>query len=530
MTSDQTTPFRTMNPLAMGTRTKEEIAQEIAETEARVELRVALPFLYGWKWYKWARSFYESTNKINLLTAANQISKSSTQIRKCINWATDKSLWASLWNETPNQFWYLYPSQDVVNAEFMTKWKQFLPSGKFKDDPVYGWKEMKDGKDTVGIEFFSGVIVFFKTYGQKATNLQTGTVFALFCDEELPIHLFDELMHRINATDGYFHMVFTATMGQDEWRRAMEPTESELKDGKEFLPQAFKQTVSLYDSQFYEDGSPSKWTMERIKQVEARCSTHNEILKRVFGKFIMVGGRKYESFDLKRHTKPKHPVPRGWLIYAGADIGSGGPKGHPSALVYVAVSPDMRQGRVFLGWRGDGIITTAGDVVKKNIELKKEHKFETTQQFYDWASKDFYNIALTANDPWEPADKSHERGEEVINTLFKHDMLYVYEDPELSKLCSELASLKKEATMGAAKRSAKDDFSDGLRYAVSKIPWDFSNLTAQYDDKQISDPDEELTPLQLEIKQRRAAFNEAQDDEEARLQEEFDEVNDLYGY
>jgi len=107
------------------------------------------------------------------------------------------------------QFWYLYPSKPVINAEFETKWKQFLPKGDMKNDPYYGWKEERKQGDVVAIHFNSGVHVYFKTYEQNVQNLQTGTCDAIFCDEELPIELYDELTFRISASDGYFHMVFT---------------------------------------------------------------------------------------------------------------------------------------------------------------------------------------------------------------------------------------------------------------------------------------------------------------------------------
>jgi len=68
------------------------------------KIQALLPHLYSWPWYPWARAFFESRNKINLLCAANQISKSSTQIRKCIHWATATELWPSLWKTTPRQF------------------------------------------------------------------------------------------------------------------------------------------------------------------------------------------------------------------------------------------------------------------------------------------------------------------------------------------------------------------------------------------------------------------------------------------
>lgn len=516
--------------------TEEKLRIVKAEKEALIQ-RTELPHLYGWKWYPWAAKFRDSTNKVNLLCAANQISKSSTQIRKCIIWGTDTHLWPSLWKSNPVQFWYLYPTQKQVNAEFETKWKLFLPKGEMKDDPYYGWKVEQKKGDVIAIHFNSGVHVYFKTYAQNAAALQTGTCDALFCDEELPIELFDELMFRVSASEGYFHMVFTATLGQEEWRLAMEPTDEEVESGKEFLPQAHKQTVSLYDAMIYEDGTPSHWTLQKIKAVEALCSTHNEVLKRVYGHFIVLEGRMFPSFDIKRHMKPKHPIPSSWLIYEGVDIGAGGVQGeknesgnkkaesHKSAICFIAVRPDYRAGRVFLGWRGDNIDTTAGDVFLKHQEMVKDNKLNITQKWYDWGNADFGKIAERAGDPFEKAEKSHEIGIGALNTLFKNDMLLIYEDPELAKLVSELGTLK----VTGAKNKKKDDFADALRYGVAKIPWDWSFLTEGQDKYQEPSPEKELSPMEREIHERRKAFEQETDKEKERLQDEFDEWNEYYG-
>lgn len=433
-------------------RTKRQ--RELELLKQKIELQEGLPFLHGWPWYTWAHEFFTSTNRMNFLCAANQVSKSSTQIRKCIHWATAQDLWPILWRRRPVQFWYMYPSSKVANAEFLTKWSQFLPRGKFKDDPYYGWKAEYSKGDIVAIHFNSGVHVFFKTYKQGAEDLQTGSVDALFLDEELPEELWDELAMRVNATDGYIHMVFTATLGQDFWRQTMEPRDDET----ERFPTAKKWTVSLYDSQHYMDGAPSIWTDEKIAQVKAKCKTHAEFLKRVMGRFILVGGKKYEAFDATRHMKPKHPVPKDWLIWEGVDIGGGGEdinsKTHKAAICFVAVRPDFRAGRVFLGWRGDGVTTTAGDVFQKHLAMKREYKLKPIRQLYDWANKDFGTIAARAGEPFEKADKGHDKGEDIINTLFKNDMLFIYEDAELAKLAGELSTLLKTT----AKNKAKDDF------------------------------------------------------------------------
>jgi len=69
-------------------------------------------------------------------------------------------------DHTPTQFWYLYPTSTQVNIEFETKWKQFLPKGEYKNDPIYGWHEEKKDGNIIAIHFNSGVHLYFKTYAQ----------------------------------------------------------------------------------------------------------------------------------------------------------------------------------------------------------------------------------------------------------------------------------------------------------------------------------------------------------------------------
>lgn len=83
--------------------------------ERKIELQEGLPHIHGWKFYPWAREYFEAQNKETFLCAANQISKSSTQIRKMIHWATNQDLWPTIWPfSRPRQFWYLYPTRDVA--------------------------------------------------------------------------------------------------------------------------------------------------------------------------------------------------------------------------------------------------------------------------------------------------------------------------------------------------------------------------------------------------------------------------------
>ena len=109
-------------------------------------------------------------------------------------------------------------------------------------------------------------------------------------------------------------------------------------------------------------------------------------------------------------------------------------------MCFIAVKPDFKTARVFTGWRGDEKKKyTAGDCVKKYKNIKTENNIKTTRQFYGWSSPDFYEIALSNGETFEKAEKSHEIGEEIINTLFKNDML-LYRDWETDRKSTRLNS------------------------------------------------------------------------------------------
>ena len=450
--------------------------EELALLEQQKKLKEGLPFLFAWKHYKWSRAFFDSTNKENFLTAANQIGKSSAQIRKCIHWATNPEMWPELWNTKflgpPKQFWYLYPTKEVGTIEFKTKWSLFLPQGEYKNHAQYGWHVEMDSKKVVAIHFNSGVSVYFKTYAQNVMDLQTGTCFAMFCDEELPVDLLPELQARLNATDGYFHLVFTATLGQEHWRRCMEERGGELETHRG----ALKLNASLFDCMEFDDGTPSHWTDDKIQRAIAKCPSKAEVQRRIYGRFVIGDGLKYSAFDPEKNSTTETALPKGWFVYGGVDIGSGGQKGHPGAIVFVGVSPDYKQGRVFCAWRGDGIDTTPTDILLKYRELRGTRR--PIAQYYDWASKDFFNVASRLGESFIPAEKNHEIGEGILNTLFRHRMLTIVRgDPEIEKLVTELSTILKTTP----KNKAIDDLADALRYTVCGIPWDYAAVEENID-------------------------------------------------
>jgi len=435
----------------------------------------------GIPFYKWQRDFFESTNKMVLLTAANQIGKSSIQIRKLIHWATSPKQWAKLWPSSHHnvaQFWYLYPTMDVATIEVKTKWeKEWLPRGGMKEHQIYGWKAEYRAKKIYALHFNSGVSIFFKSYAQSATDLQTGTCHYIATDEELPINLYDELKFRTSATDGYFSMAFTATLGQYEWECAMES----IGEPQETFKHAHKIQVSLYDCLKYEDGDITPWTRSRIQDRIDSCSSEAEVEKRIMGRFVRDGDLKYANYITKGFQVEDWVFNKKYNLYSAVDPGSGGAKGHPTAISFLAVSPDYSEGFIFLGWRGDGVITTNADALDHYIKIRGD--LVVPNQFYDYHAKDFYTFADRQDEVFQKAEKSHEIGEPILKSLLKYNALHVVTGNcinlteygaetipgELSKLVSELHTLMDDTD----KRNAKDDLTDTVRYNCAKVPWNW---------------------------------------------------------
>lgn len=508
--------------------------EQILLLEKKLKHQEGLPHLFAHKFYKWQRDFFECRHQMAMLTAANQIGKSTIQIKRTIEWATNKTLWRELWpklgpNDVPNLFWYFYPSKPLATVEFKTKWMPLLPRGEYKNHPVYGWKETYKNGLIDTLQFNSGVLVVFKVYAQDASDLQAGTVYNVACDEELPYELYGELSARTQACDGYFSMVFTATLGQEHWRKAMEPREDE----QPLYPRAWKRQISLYDCMFYEDGSQGQYDQDKINSAIARCGTQNEILKRVHGKFVVAGGRVYESFDEATMMKDPHPIPKGWRRYAGIDSGSGDPgngenqdKTDPAAIIFVAVSPDYRQARVYKAWRGDDQLTTSSDIVNKYLEMRGYDNIEMTT--YDYSDKDLHTIATRMGLGFVRADKARDRGEGILNTLFKNNFLYLYRDGEISKLASELSNLKKGS------RKPVDHLCDALRYACVSVPWDFS-IIGRLSEKppEVPKPKTQAEMMAEELAERRGISRRYErgeyDEGWNSVEDEIQEFNELTG-
>lgn len=501
--------------------------QEVELLEEKLKTIEGLPHLHAWKWYSWAKKVFDSYNREIFVTAANQISKSSTAIRKNIEWACNPEIWKQAFplippGQKPNQFWYFYPTLDVATIEFETKWVPlFLPKGKYKDHPLYGWKEYYEKSQINCIVFNSGVTIYFKSYEQKVSNLQTGTCFLITLDEECPVDLLPEIQARLNSSDGYLLSVFTATLGQLYWEKTMEP---KTKD-EELHPDALKMQVSVFDCQTYEDGTLSHWTPDKIQRAIKRCSSESEVQRRIYGKFVRSEGLRFYAFERARDVVKAHPLPRHWHIYGGVDPGSGGTSGHPTGILFLAVSPDFKQGRVFKAWRGDRISTTNQDSLNKFKELRGNMK--CVLQIYDNAARDFYLVASKQGEAFTPCQKNREGGMELVNTLFRSEMLKIQDgDGEIEKLIGELSSLS--TSSNKQHRGVVDDLSDVLRYIVELVPWDFSGIQVRSDGEDSILAEEPPEPTLSAADLRRDWFMDKQKVTD-EIEDELDYWNDLAG-
>lgn len=503
----------------MADRTIQEKLRYYEALEKKREIEEGLPHKYKYGEYYWAKKYRESTARIKGVCAANQISKSSTQIRHIIDLATDPSQWKKYFGDrAPKQFWYLYPTREICTVEWEQKWSEFLPRGKFiSKDSQYLYKEDWDGRRFMGVTFpNTGVTVYFKTYMTDASALQSGSCDFIACDEELPQELFDELSFRVAATNGIMSFVFTPTLGQSFWREVIEE-KTRLKEG-------FFQQVSMYDCLRYTDGTKSPWTEEKIERLKSRCKSEAEVQRRIYGRFVVDSGLKYPGFNRRINYIDSHPLPPNWLTYVGIDYGSGGDHGHPSAIVFVSCDPDYKKGRVVKAWRGDGIQTTAEDVINQYLAMAVGVT-NVVAIFYDFAAADLGTIATRIGLPFIRANKSHAVGEATLNTLFKSGMLKIYKSEQAEKLVLELEYLME----GTSKSKAIDHLCDGLRYGTASIPWDWTAIADLSPKKEPEDKPLPLLSPEWHDRERARKVPERESGEFHSVDEELNFWNDYMG-
>lgn len=430
------------------------------------------------KFYPWQQKFFLTKNRLAFITAANQIGKSSINILKFLNLGWRPELWPEYFSaRRPRMFIYLYPDKKTATQEFKTKWKPYLTLNE--KDKEFGWKAVMDKGDIDSIELSTGVTIFFKFYSQQPKNVQAATADMVGMDEECPETHWNELMVRTQGTramgSGLVSMVFTATLGQDYLYKTME------KQGKadENFKRAYKDQISLYDCTEYCDGSATHLTVEYIeKEIIPSYSSQNEILKRVFGRFVKDTGLEYHGFNEARNTEPYNwDKVKHWNLFTGVDFGSGGTHGHSSSIVLVAIDHSWTQIRVVTSYFSDKKRMTQGDLL---AEFKKFFSKYNATNSYDHAAADFGTLAQREGIPFVMAEKSHSIGIELINTVFKSGQMKIFTG-EGSGYNHQIINELNSIDIDTAKRNRVDDAADGLRYAIAGQALRITPLKAKED-------------------------------------------------
>ena len=390
-----------------------------------------LPHLYGYPWYSWAWDFFNDTSKNAFLVAPNQVSKSSTLIRKVIHWATCPDLWPKLWPTKPTQFWYFYPSKDVATVEFDEKWeKEFMPRGAAKSHPIYGWeKNMKFGS-IHDIRFNSGVSIYFKSYEQSAGNVQTSSVYLIACDEELPVAYWPEVSARRDGllVDGYFNMTFTATLSQRFWFEVIEckglPNER--------LPEAKKIQISLYDCQKYMDGTPTGWTKERIQKRIESCQSEREVQRRVMGRFVNEELALIDCFtEEKNYKHGEFIIPSTWSKTISLFVST-----RTTGVCVLAISPDLDKVVVSECYKFD---FTNFEVLEKVHNLRGKKLMELN---VNSGASDFITMANNSGIFFTTIKAPKNGLKDKINSFFKTEVLEIAKSKNSSELVMQIRTIK----------------------------------------------------------------------------------------
>lgn len=456
------------------------------------------PYIHGPE-YQWSYDFIRNESKICMISAANQIGKSTSNIKKCITWAVNEfKNWNRLWpGMRPNLFWYFYPSGPQIDTEFKKKWQEYSPDAsisarQFRSQFVgdqkleglmpgfpecfftgYSLVYKEKDRDIKEINFNTGVSVQFKSYEQRVINLQSSTVFGVFIDEEIPLETFNEVQARRRAIQGYLNLVMTPTIGQDEFVDAFD--ESLTGTSKETFSKAFKKKISLYDCQKFINGERSIWTDEAIEEEKLREPTYRKMRVRVYGDFIKEDDLMYHSYNPEVNNFDSFELPENWPYFVGIDVGSGGMNNHPAGIVFVGTSPDYTQGCVFSAWRGDKRETSNLDIFNQYLKMKREVGREPQYRVYDGAARDFFLLAKSKGEAFEPAKKNRKDGADHVNSLFRLNMLVLnMAHPEMRKLKAELMRVPTDKKLVDLYKTY-DDLCDALRYICFRINWNFKD-------------------------------------------------------
>lgn len=511
---------------------KLQLAQKELELLQKIERdRELRPFLH-YNLYDWQEEFLECSHHKQFLTSANQTGKTFSMQLKAHKMSTDQDWRRKQWGiYQPRMGWYVLPSQDTINDLYYSKWEpEILAKGEHKESGPYAWRVIKKAYDIKGIYFpATQFTLSFVSLGASAQNLQARTLGFVVFDEEPDISKLGEIEMRCASYNdpetglplSLLIFGFTPTSGQEYFKRIFSfndekffkniPEEivqkhfpdrllvTEREAELELEPASnlvWKRRVNMFDCMRFKDGRPGRYTEARIRQLINSQKTEREVKIRIFGSFEKEhdGGKVYSEFDRVRCFLPYgdnllDSYKKNGFFTAGIDYGSG--TNHASAICITWVSNDFKKVRPYFLWKGEkGISTTADDVVKKYIEMTRG--LHVKWPFYDWAAADLKVIAQRMGIIFYKAEKNHEIGVNLLNTLMKNNMFEVLvrkDDPFPAEFATECETITHEQV----KKNRIDDLSDAVRYSIAGIAHLFNLIELNPDfeppvEEKVNDP------------------------------------------
>ena len=400
------------------------------EVETIVYNQSDLPHLNGFKHYKWSKEFFDDESRNCFLVASNQCGKSVALIRKTIDLATNEERWMRIWGHKPTCFWYFLPSRGVATVEFQEKWvKEVLPKASMKNHPIYGWQEKYQYQQIHSITFNTGVTIYFKSYEMSEANLQASSVYFIASDEELPANLWDEINMRRDAVDGLFNLAFTATLSQRFWWEAIEcvgKQNERFKDAK-------KIQVSLYDCQYFVDGTPSRWSDEKIERRISECRSEKEIQRRVYGRFVLEEKEIFSAFSEKNNVYPREfKKLASYRTFVSVFVG----EQNKAAFSIIYLNKTFDEAFVHFSK------TTTIPLVDLVLLISKMIPDKQALKFVNNGSKEFSKIALSGGQYFEPVALPKISFAGLVNSLFVTKNLHIGKFDEQLELITQIITLK----------------------------------------------------------------------------------------
>lgn len=211
--------------------------------------------------------------------------------------------------------------------------------------------------DNIKIRHSSGVesTLYFRSYEQGRSNLQSATVSIMYLDEEPPDLVMGELKARLTATNGLMFMAFTPLNGMTSLVQSF---------WKSTDPDMFLVCMSIEES-----GHMDAAALRAVKKRYSSLSS-SERKARLHGEPSMGSGAIFPFEDKDLSGFIPDPVPDHWQYLNAMDFGRGET---PTAVVFGVYDPFRRVAYIY-----DAEVTTGKTVAQNASLIKRRGKWIPT--------------------------------------------------------------------------------------------------------------------------------------------------------